>query len=137
MFLRHSKNSLILFPFWLTVGVCLIALVVFLSLTPKPPHLVDFTMGDKVGHALAYAVLTGWFGQLYRGRWPLVLFALGFISLGVAMEYLQMWGGERDFEYADMLADTIGVVIGGLLTISMFRDTLNRVEKSLGLGRSP
>lgn len=95
---------------------------------------MNFTMGDKVGHALAYAVLTGWFGQLYRGRWPLVLFALGFILMGVAMEYLQMWGGDRDFEYADMLADTVGVVIGGLLTVSMFSGTLNWVEKRLGLG---
>jgi VanZ family protein len=133
MFLASSKNPLRLFPLWLLVGAGLIALVIFLSLTPKPPHLVDFKMSDKLGHGLAYAALMGWFGQLYRGKLPLALFALGFVLLGVSMEYLQMWGGVRDFEYDDMLADTIGVVVGWILTASVFKDSLNWVEKRLGL----
>ena len=134
MFLQHSKYPLKLFPFWLSVGVGLVILVVFLSLTPKPPHLVDFTMNDKVGHTLAYAVLMGWYGQLYRGQWPLALFALGFIFLGISMEFFQKWGGARDFEYADMLADSIGVVLGWILTASVFKGSLNWVERRLGLG---
>jgi len=129
-----SKYPLKLFPLWLFLGTGLVALVVYLSLTPKPPHLVDFTMNDKVGHALAYAVLMGWFGQLYHGKLPLALFALGFVLLGISMEYLQMWGGARDFEYADMLADTVGVVLGWILTASLFKGSLIWVEKRLGLG---
>ena len=133
MFLRQAKNPLILFPFWLSVGAGLIAVVVYLSLTPKPPHLPNFAMNDKVGHCLAYAVLMGWFGQLYRGNLPLAVFALAFIFLGISMEYLQMWGGARYFEYADMLADTIGVVVGWILTASVFNGSLNWVEKRLGV----
>jgi VanZ family protein len=133
MFPAHSKNPLQLFPLWFALGVGLVALVIFLSLTPKPPHLVNFAMSDKVGHSLAYAVLMGWFGQLYRGKLPLALFALGFTLLGVSMEYLQWLGRVRDFEYDDMLADIIGVIVGWILTVSVFKDTLAWVEKRLGL----
>ena len=132
--IKSSKTPLKLFPLWLLLGVGLIALVIFLSLTPKPPDLVDFTDGDKVGHALAYAALMGWFGQLYRGRWPLALFALGFVFLGVLMEYFQLWGGVRDFQYGDMGADTFGVVLGWILTASVFKGTLVWLENKLGLG---
>jgi VanZ family protein len=133
MFLRHSRNPLRLFPLWFLLGGGLVAVVVFLSLTPKPPHLAQFAFNDKVGHSLAYAVLMGWFGQLYKGRWPLAFFALVFILMGISMEYLQMWGGVRDFEYADMLADGVGVVLGWGLTTSLFKGALNGVENKLGL----
>lgn len=99
------------FPFWLACGWGLVALVVYLSLTPTPPELPG-EEGDKVGHLLAYAALMAWFAWLYssnRIRWAC---ALGFIALGVGLEYAQGWTGYRSFSVGDMLADTAGVCLG-------------------------
>lgn len=130
---QASTVSLRLFPLWLVFGMGLIVLVIYLSLTAKPLITLSFTMGDKIGHCLAYAVLMGWFGQLFKDRWLLLFFALGFSLMGVSLEYLQGMGTHRHFEYADMAANIIGVVSGWLLTISVFRGALIWLEKRLGL----
>jgi hypothetical protein len=38
-------------------------------------------------------------------------------------------GRYRQFEYADMLANTIGVVLGMLLTTTVFKGSLHWVER--------
>jgi len=43
----------------------LVAAVLFLSLTPSPPEILDFAFSDKFEHLFAYSVLMGWAGQLY------------------------------------------------------------------------
>ena len=45
------------------------------------------------------------------------------IAMGVVIEFLQGWSGYRYFEYADMLANSTGVVLGYLLA----RTALGRV----------
>jgi len=91
---------------WLWVGV-----VVYLTLTPSPPGMPLFPFADKVAHLLAFAGLMGWFAQLVpRGRWWRTGLAL--VALGVLIEFLQRWGGMRQFEVADMVADALGVAVG-------------------------
>ena len=70
--------------------------------------------GDKIGHTLAYFAMMMWFAQLYKRRFH-AWWGLGFIALGIALEYLQGWSGYRDFEYLDMMADAAGVTFGWLL----------------------
>jgi len=96
---------------WLATGWCLIAAVIYLSLTPAPPKM-DMPAGDKTGHVLTYTVLMFWFIQIYYARRSRVLIALGFVLLGISLEFLQGLGGERQFEVADMIANTAGVMIG-------------------------
>lgn len=93
---------------WLAVGWALAGAIVWLSLMPGAPQPVAVPHADKVEHALAYFVLTGWFAQLYRGRlrW---LHAGLFLLMGVAIEFLQEAGGDRLFEWADMAADAAGI----------------------------
>lgn len=50
-----------------------------------------------------------WFAQLYPAR---RLYAAGFIALGVALEFVQGWLGYRAYEHHDMLANTLGVLLG-------------------------
>ena len=52
-----------------------------------------------------------WFALLYRSTSARVLYAAGFVAMGVAIEFLQPLTG-RHFEPADMLANTIGVLLG-------------------------
>ena len=54
-------------PLWLVLGWAMVAVIIWLSLTPSPPK-VDFEHSDKVGHFLAYGSLMFWFAQLYIAR---------------------------------------------------------------------
>jgi VanZ family protein len=39
-------------------------------------------------------------------------YALGFVAMGILIEFLQRMTGYRDFEVLDMVADAIGVLLG-------------------------
>jgi VanZ family protein len=52
-----------------------------------------------------------WFAFLYRRTPTRAWYALGFVAMGVAIEFIQPYTG-RDFEVADMLADALGVALG-------------------------
>ena len=96
-------------PFWVTGGWAVLAGIVFLSLTPSPPS-ADFESSDKVGHLLSYGVLMAWFALLYPARRPWL--AIAFVALGVGLEFAQGATGYRSFEVADMVANSIGVLLG-------------------------
>ena len=97
-------------PLYLALGWAMIAAVVWLSLTPAPPE-VDFAQSDKVGHLLAYALLAFWFSQLYGGSGRLYV-VIGFVVMGVALEFTQGALGYRTLDAADMIANALGALIG-------------------------
>lgn len=88
-----------------------VAAIVWLSLTPSPPTL-DVTLGDKLGHFTAYGFLMFWFCQLYARRGARVAYGAAFVTMGIALEFLQDAGGVRSFEWMDMGANTLGVLLG-------------------------
>lgn len=96
---------------WLILGWLWIVCVFYLSLMPHPPEPVVFSGADKLEHALAYVLLMWWFCQLYFGSLRILLVA-AFMAMGVLIEILQGMGGYRYFEFADMLADAVGVMLG-------------------------
>lgn len=115
--------------FWRLLGWLAVSGVVYLSLTPFPPDLkLGVPAQDKFGHFIAYALLAWWFSQAYPLRLHGFL-GLFLIALGVILEILQGFTGYRDFEYADMLADTLGVVGGYLLARTSAGTTLRRLER--------
>lgn len=87
----------------------MVAVVVWLSLTPHPPEPPSFLAWDKAQHFLAYGGLMFWYGMGFprHWRWPVFL-----VGLGIGLECLQGWGGIRSFDPFDMVANTIGVGIG-------------------------
>jgi VanZ family protein len=95
---------------WLAVGWAMVATVAWLSLTPSPPGL-DFEQGDKLGHFLGYGVLMFWFSQLYR-KSARVLYGLGFVAMGIGLEFVQGRLGYRNYEVFDMYANSLGVLLG-------------------------
>ena len=123
-----SSGGLRLRRLWLGIGWTLIGLVVYLTLVPSPSGPPPFPAADKLEHALAYAVLMGWFAQLYRAPSQRWLSAGGLIALGVLLEYSQLLGGVRDFEYLDMLADAVGVLLGWLGVLTPLGRTLQILE---------
>lgn len=96
----------------MALGWLCLAVIVFLSLTPSQFSPVHAKYADKLEHMLAYGFAMLWFCQDYRRRPQRQLLALSLIMLGICMEILQGMTGYRSFEYGDMLANTIGVLLG-------------------------
>ena len=100
--------------FWLYLGI-----VLLLTLTPvtylKP--VSAFTFWDKAEHGLAFAVLA-WLALLVWPKWPLRLW-LALFAFGGAIELLQAASGWRSGEWADWLADGIGLGLGWLAWLPM------------------
>lgn len=115
--------------FWLVLGWCWVGVVLWLCLMPSPPELVSFNYADKLEHALTYALLMLWFGQLVgEGRWRSALL-LGL--LGVTIELLQGMGTTRLFEWSDIAANLFGVMLGWALLQSSRTHFLHFVEGRL------
>ena len=115
---------------WLAIGYALVALIIFLSLTPNPPS-IDIEQGDKLGHLLTYGTLMFWFCQLYATRRSRIAHAIAFAAMGVALEFAQGMTDYRTFEYYDMLANATGVVLGWAIARLTGGETLRRIEQAL------
>lgn len=90
----------------------MVLLVIYLSLANVVMPQVSSSFGDKINHLIAYGGLMGWFGQLFLNSRHRVLLALGFVGLGIAMEYLQGMTAYRYFDWHDALANALGVAAG-------------------------
>ena len=92
-------------------------------------------MGEvKVGHFLAYAWLMFWYSQLYERLRTRALIALGFVLMGVALEYLQGLTPHRTFGYADMRDNAIGVAAGWLAGAATSTRWLRALERLVRRG---
>jgi VanZ family protein len=98
-------------PFGLALGWGWAATIVWLSLAPGLPE-IDLEQGDKLGHLLSYGVLMFWFCQLYRARGTRLAYALGFVAMGVGLEFVQRTLGYRSYDPFDMFANALGVALG-------------------------
>lgn len=87
-----------------------------LSLTPPVDtgiHTVSHL--DKLGHWLAYFIAMLWFGFLYpRQR---VWSVMGLLLMGLSLELLQSLTSTRHMDGFDMLANTLGVLIGWFIAV--------------------
>ena len=97
---------------WRLAFVLSLASVLLLSLAPATP--ASLTTGwDKTTHLLGFAVL-GLLGLWsYPGRTVTVL--LGLLAYGGLIEVLQSLTPYRLAEWADLLADALGLLLGAVL----------------------
>lgn len=109
--------------FWL-------ALTAVLLLTLSPPlylkPLAPITFWDKAEHALAFAGLA-FLGKTAYPQRPWLFWWLALSGLGGLIEMLQWSTGWRSGEWADALADTLGVALG----LCGFRITVWRWFKNI------
>ena len=115
---------------WLTSAWVLVAAVVYLSLARLDID-IPAEGGDKVGHVAAYALLTIWFMQIYAALRPRVAIAAGLVALGIVLEFLQGYTGYRNFDYVDMMSNTIGVVLGWIAAPPRTPNLLARLESAV------
>ena len=120
----NSKVEWRLTRLWYGCGIALLLVVAVISLVP-----VSGSGGnDKLAHMLIYLVLSGWF-SLIAAR-PALLWRVffGLIAYGLLMELLQGLTDYRSLEFADAVANSIGVAIGLLFHFSPFRRLLMVVD---------
>ncbi len=114
---------------WLLVGCLLIAAIFYLSLSSIRMPIPQFNNIDKFMHFMAYLALMGWFVQLFHHRYGRLFVALGFIAMGVCIEFLQALNPIRHFDVLDMLANTIGVTLAWLAGFTWMETILICLEK--------
>lgn len=125
---KQAQFELHLRQLWFGLAYVLLLVVAVLSLTPAVPNVGG---NDKLGHFLAYAMLSIAFSLIIRQRKSLWWVLFGLITFGILMEYLQGLTGYRYADLEDALANSIGVVFGLLFHFSPLRDVLLKVDKYL------
>ena len=105
----NSQQRLVRWTFWL-----LLALVIGVTLSPIAylPQQA-FSLWDKAQHALGFAALGLSGGLAYPDR--LARLGAGLLLLGGAIELAQHATGWRYGDWADLLADVVGLVAGLML----------------------
>ena len=105
-----SNSTLKFSTFWYLGGGAMLLLVAISSLIPVP----DIGVSDKFAHFLTYATLSGWFSLLVARRVSLLWVIAGLIVYGMAIEGLQGLTDYRYPEWADVVANSAGVILGTL-----------------------
>ena len=129
--LMVQRQPLRFFTVWWLVGMAMWVFIIYSSLTPHPVTFSEFKFSDKVLHFTGYFVVTAWFSQLYLRSNFRSKQLLGFVLLGILLEFSQLLVNERSFEWADMLANCSGVLIAGLIMRSKLEALLLSSEHFL------
>lgn len=112
---------------WLSLGWILVLSVIYFSLTPVPIE-IPVAEGDKFGHLLAYGTLMVWFSNLYGNLNSRLFFSIGFVAMGIVLEFIQGWTGYRSFDIIDMAANASGVFAGWVLAPPRTPNFLRYIE---------
>jgi VanZ family protein len=114
---------------WLGIWLFGWVLCVVLSLVHPPRIDIEVPDGDKIGHFLAYGLLSAWSAWIFastRARWAAVV---ALIALGIVMELAQgAFTSDRMMDVYDAWADTIGVALGQLAGVGRAARFLQRLE---------
>lgn len=100
---------------WRALLALLLAVITWLALSTAPPQTAD-TGWDKANHALAFTALAFsavWALWQRPRQWPVLFIVL--LAYGGAIEIAQSFVPSREAEWADLLADGVGIVLGLLV----------------------
>ena len=120
----------------MALGGAMMLFVTWMALTLDPALTLSFTYGDKLLHACTFCGLTGWWGNIYRGRWARVWIAMGCLAFGVFIELAQWLDPPRDASGWDVLADAIGILVALLLLRTPLARVLAGLETGVGRMRA-
>lgn len=116
---------------WWAVAAALVAVTCWFSLRPSGGGAPWFEGADKFQHAVAFLALSAWFLALVeRVRYrSMVVAMLAFGALIEVAQYLMPYG--RQAEWADMVADALGIALGLALSLASRDSWLQRIERRL------
>ncbi|MEL4180989.1 VanZ family protein [Roseateles sp. PN1] len=104
---------------WQWLFLLLLCVISFLALAPVPPKDMD-TGWDKANHFLAFGSLA-FVGRLAWPRAHLLRLPLGLVAYGGAIELIQYFDPGRSCEWADLFADSLGIVLGLLVVTALLK----------------
>jgi VanZ family protein len=122
------QRGLFLWRLFLTMALLAVA---YASLAPVS-RIAIFSGCDKAMHILAYICLYLLAWRAFPGtslRWQI---AVGLLLFGGLLEYLQSLTGYRFMEWADLLANLVGIGLGSLLARFLPRDSAGMPIQSVG-----
>ncbi|MBM4239124.1 MAG: hypothetical protein FJ154_06260 [Gammaproteobacteria bacterium] len=115
---------------WVTLGVALLVLVIYLCLEPADGGGAS-RINDKLAHFLAFFALAGWFAALVERRFYWLI-ALGMLSVGGLIEVAQgLMALGRTADLLDFVADAAGVSAGILINLLIRDSWFGRIERWL------
>jgi VanZ family protein len=113
---------------WLIVGIAIIAFLWLVSLMPAPPY-IGMPNEDKYAHLISYGGTMWWWAQLWPPWKKRLLLAVLLALMGVAIEFAQGATSWRSFDVMDMLANSIGVLVGWVVAMTPLGKLLEVIEK--------
>jgi VanZ family protein len=117
---------------WLAIWGFGWVLAIVLSLIRPPSLGLDVPESDKLGHLLAYFVLSAWAVNLFARPRAWGLAALALVALGIGIEWAQ--GSLTDTRLRDprdAVANTIGVALGLLVGLGRLQRLLQALDRRL------
>lgn len=129
--MRSNRFPPLVFPrLWLAVAASVTLAAAILSLMPYHVPWPGPLAGDKDMHAVAYMIVTAaWLQATRAARWPVTLSAM--LVLGLGLELAQMLTPTRVFHDTDLIANAIGVAVGGLLCLTPIGRGLGALDRGL------
>lgn len=124
-----TTAGLKLIGFWYLLGGLMLLGVAILSLVPLP----EVGVGDKFSHVVTYLLLAAWFGLLAANRLVLCWTVVGLMAFGILLEILQGMTSYRYAEWADILANGGGILIGIWFYLTPLSRMLKLVDRKLSL----
>ena len=113
--------------YWLPIIVYCLAIFIQSSL-PASESLPGFWQADKLLHAAAYALLGFMFYRAFlttqvpkTALFLIMISALSSTAYGISDEVHQYFVPSRTFSFADMLANTLGSLIGAVVATVLFK----------------
>lgn len=119
---------------WFGVGIAIALAIAVVCLLPGS-KLPDVRVSDKLEHLVAFAMLAFWFGSILVRR-DFFWLAVALIAFGGLIELAQgamRYGREADIR--DLLADSIGVLLGLALALTPLGGWARWLESRLGGNR--
>jgi len=114
---------------WIALGVLLLSLVFAFSMNTMPSVLEAIMMHDKLVHAFAYAALMMWFSQIFQHNVTRMLLVIGLLLFGIGMELAQGQVPGRTLDYADMVANTLGITCSWALSYTWVGNIFAKAEE--------
>ena len=120
---------------WRAVLLSLLLTITLLALIPAPPPAAD-TGWDKLNHLLAFGALALCVCMAQPTSWRWRAMGLGgLLAYGASIEVLQRLTPTRQGEWADLLADALGIALGTLLGLAWLRLRARaQARRALGAG---
>jgi VanZ family protein len=118
---RIAATTIAATRLWRVLLLLLLVAISTLAVMPLPPAGIDFVW-DKLNHALAFAALAFAAGLGFpTPRASRFGASLALLAYGGLLELLQLSVPQRSAEWADLLADGLGIACGVLIATVVLR----------------